>query len=116
MSAQAQAWAKAQQFTTDPTARHVLLVLADYAGPEGFAAHPPVQTLAQETGLSERTVRAKLDHLEAEGLIRRDRTMVGVLTAQAGGKPIWYDLVLDFKAPTPVPTTLSLLQGEAKAA
>jgi len=102
MSAQAQAWAKTQTFVKDPTARHVLLVLADYAGPQGFGAHPPLQALADETGLSERTVRAKLDHLEAEGLIRRDRTMLGVLMGQGAPKAIWYDLVLDF-APTPVP-------------
>ena len=95
MSAQAQAWALAQQATTDPTARHVLLVLAGYAGPDGRGAHPTAARLAQDTGLHERTVRAKLTMLEAEDLIRRDRYLAAYLESRGVQKPICYDLVLD---------------------
>ena len=103
MSAQAQAWALAQQATTDPTARHVLLVLAGYAGPDGRGAHPTAARLAQDTGLHERTVRAKLTMLEAEDLIRRDRYLAAYLESRGVQKPICYDLMIDDSTAPPVP-------------
>ncbi|GGX11283.1 hypothetical protein GCM10007242_16720 [Pigmentiphaga litoralis] len=107
MSAQAQAWALSQQAVTDPTARHILLVLAGYAGQDGRGAHPTVARLAQDTGLHERTVRAKLTALEAEDLIRRDRYFAAYLETRGAVKPICYDLVLDSKAPPAVPVSIA---------
>ena len=69
MSVQAMAWALEQQVVIDPTARHVLLVLANYAGKTGRSAYPSVGTLARESGLSERTVQTKLKQLVLLGII-----------------------------------------------
>ncbi|NEM13136.1 MAG: HTH domain-containing protein, partial [Xanthomonas perforans] len=55
----------------DASARHVLLCLANYAGQDGRGAFPSAEQLAEDTGLSERTVRYKLDLLEEMGLITR---------------------------------------------
>jgi predicted transcriptional regulator len=103
MSAQAQAWALAQQIVTEPTARHVLLVLAGYAGQDGRGAHPTAARLAQDTGLHERTVRAKLVALEAENIIRRDRELAAYLERRGVPKAICYDLMLDNDTAPPVP-------------
>lgn len=105
MSVQAMAWALTQQAVKEPTSRHVLVALANYAGADGCGAHPPAETLAEETGLTERTVRTKLDQLELQGLIKRDLTMIGWLSARhgAGTRPICYDLVLDYVEPPAVP-------------
>ncbi|WP_229828626.1 helix-turn-helix domain-containing protein [Pigmentiphaga litoralis] len=84
-----------QQIVTDPTARHVLLVLAGYAGQDGRGAHPTAARMARDTGLHERTVRAKLMVLEAEDLIRRDRELAAYLERRGVPKAICYDLVLD---------------------
>lgn len=119
MSIQAQAWALSQQVVTEPTSRHVLLVLADYAGQDGRGAHPTAARLALDTGLHERTVRSKLQALEAEGVIRRDREAAGFLESRGVSKAICYDLVLDAKAPAPPPVfTLAATAavGEDKAA
>ena len=59
------------QTLKDSSARHVLLCLANYAGSNGTGAFPSASTLAQDTGLSERTVRYKLDDLEKSGLIQK---------------------------------------------
>lgn len=55
----------------DASARHVLLCLANYAGQDGRGAFPSAEQLAEDTGLSERTIRYKLDLLEEMGLITR---------------------------------------------
>ena len=47
--------------------KFVLVGLASHAGPDGTAAFPSVAVLVRYTGLSERTVRACLDRLAAEG-------------------------------------------------
>ena len=41
--------------------KFVLVGLANHAGPDGTAAFPSVATLVRYTGLSERTVRTRLD-------------------------------------------------------
>ncbi|HEY2128715.1 MAG TPA: helix-turn-helix domain-containing protein [Streptosporangiaceae bacterium] len=51
--------------------KFVLVGLANHDGPDGAGAFPSVATLVRYTGLSERTVRACLDRLEAESIIRR---------------------------------------------
>jgi DNA-binding transcriptional regulator PaaX len=50
--------------------KFVLVGLANHAGPDGAGGCPSVATLVRCTGLAERTVRACLDRLEAEGIIR----------------------------------------------
>ncbi|MCP5916342.1 helix-turn-helix domain-containing protein, partial [Klebsiella pneumoniae] len=73
MSVQAMSWALSLpiQSLKDSSARHVLLCLANYAGSNGAGAFPSAKTLTDDTGLSERTVRIKLDLLEECGLIVR---------------------------------------------
>ncbi|WP_437123630.1 helix-turn-helix domain-containing protein [Pseudomonas oryzihabitans] len=73
MSVQAMSWAMQMPKSTlgDASARHVLLCLANYAGQDGRGAFPSAEQLAEDTGLSERTVRYKLDLLEEMGLITR---------------------------------------------
>jgi len=85
MSVQAMSWAIEQQRVTDPTARHVLLVLANYAGKTGRSAYPAVGTIARETGLSERTVQLKLKQLLAEGVIALGNQAVAAVDHE--GKP-----------------------------
>lgn len=69
MSFQACKWAIDQQVVTDPAARHVLVVMANYAGVDGKNVWPSSERLAIETGLSLRTVRYKIDLLEQAGLL-----------------------------------------------
>ena len=93
MSIQAMAWAIEQQDVTDAPARHVLLCLANYADHEGRGAFPSVQRLAQETGLSERTVRYKLDALEqAEAIEKGDQRLAEVYISRGDRRPTVYDI------------------------
>lgn len=69
MSFQACNWAVTQQVVSDPAARHVLLVMANYAGVTGDDVWLSAARIARETGLSVRTVRYKVDMLEKAGLI-----------------------------------------------
>lgn len=73
MSVQSMSWAMKMPKTAlgDASARHVLLCLANYAGQDGRGAFPSAEQLSDDTGLSERTVRYKLDLLEKMGLISR---------------------------------------------
>lgn len=90
------AWALKQQRITDPTARHVLLCLANYAGADGCAAFPSVDTISKDTGLSERTIRAKLDLLLASGLIRMgNQGVAAAFVKRADRRPTVYDLDLE---------------------
>lgn len=94
------AWALQQQETSDPTARHVLLCLANYAGADGLAAFPSTSTLARDSGLSERTIRAKLDQLETLGLIRLgNQAIAAAHIRRADRRPTVFDLVLSRGAP-----------------
>ena len=93
MSLQAMAWAIAQQRVKDPPARHVLLVLAQTASPEGEDAWRTVDRLAEETGLSDRTVQTKLQLLLTLGVIRLgDQDVVAVKIKRADRRPVVYDL------------------------
>lgn len=79
----------------DSSARHVLLCLANYAGTEGRDAFPSAATLANETGLSERTVRYKLDVLEDAGLIVRGKQAIAAVHIDRHDRrPVVYDLQL----------------------
>lgn len=97
MSVQAMSWALGlpTQVLKDSSARHVLLCLANYAGSSGTGAFPSATTLAQDTGLSERTVRYKLDDLEKSGLIRKgNQAIAAVHIDRHDRRPVVYDLQL----------------------
>jgi len=81
------------QTLKDSSARHVLLCLANYAGSNGAGAFPSATTLAQDTGLSERTVRYKLDALEESGLIKKgNQAIAAVHIDRHDRRPVVYDL------------------------
>ncbi len=95
MSIQAMTWALEQQLVTDATARHVLLCLANYANQDGRGAFPSVETLKADTGLSERTIRYKLDDLERAGVIRRGNpAIVAAYIDRKDKRPICYDVLI----------------------
>ncbi len=56
----------------DPIERYVLVALADNASDEGFA-YPSIETLANKTQMSERTILRKLRSLEAGGWVEVNR-------------------------------------------
>ena len=72
MSAHAMAWAIGQRIVKDARARCILLCIASYADKIGRSSPLSVKTLSADTGLSERTVRCKLDALKGLGVLRRD--------------------------------------------
>ena len=91
------AWALqiAKTELTDPTARHVLLCLGNYASADGRGAYPSAKTLSEDTGLSERTIRYKLDALEAGGyIVRGNQALAAVYIERHDRRPVVYDLQL----------------------
>lgn len=95
MSVQAMSWALTQQIVTNAAARHVLLCLANYADKEGMAAFPSASTLASDTGLSERTIRYKLDELEQAGvIIKGNQKIVAAYIERGDRRPICYDILI----------------------
>ena len=89
----------------DSSARHVLLCLANYAGSNGTGAFPSASTLAQDTGLSERTVRYKLDDLEQSGLIKKgNQAIAAVHIDRHDRRPVVYDLQI-LRGANPAPRT-----------
>jgi hypothetical protein len=75
--------------------KFVLVGLANHAGPDGTGAFPSVATLVRYTGLSERTVRACLDRLQAEGIISPcDPDIVAARIKRADRRPQGWDLNL----------------------
>ena len=83
------------QSLKDSSARHVLLCLANYAGSNGAGAFPSAKTLTDDTGLSERTVRIKLDLLEEAGLIvRGNQALAAVYIDRHDRRPVVYDLMI----------------------
>lgn len=69
MSYQAATWA-AKQRTGSPSAKSVLLALANYAGPMGDC-YPSNTTIAEDTEQSRASVQRRMAELEAKGLIAR---------------------------------------------
>jgi len=107
VSVQAMSWALSlpTQSLKDSSARHVLLCLANYAGSNGAGAFPSASTLAQDTGLSERTVRYKLDDLEKSGLIQKgNQAIAAVHIDRHDRRPVVYDLQLS-RGANPAPRT-----------
>lgn len=79
----------------NPAARHVLLCLANYAGSDGRGAFPSALTLSEDTGLSERTVRLKLDELEKAGFITEgNQAIAAAYIDRRDRRPVVYDLQL----------------------
>lgn len=79
----------------NPAARHVLLCLANYAGSDGRGAFPSALTLSADTGLSERTVRLKLDELEQGGFISEgNQAIAAAYIDRRDRRPVVYDLQL----------------------
>lgn len=96
MSVQAMTWALDQQVATESMSRHVLLCLANYADKEGRNAFPSAATLAQDTGLAVRTVRARLGQLLEAGVIRKgNQAIVAAHIPAADRRPVCYDLVME---------------------
>ena len=88
-------WALSQQIVTSAPARHVLLCLANYADQDGKTAFPSVARLERDTGLSERTIRAKLKDLEQMGvLIRGNQSIVEAYVERSDKLPICYNINL----------------------
>lgn len=95
MSNAASTWAQRQRIVRDPSARHILLLLADAAWPDGSNAFRSVGTLAEESGLSERCVRQKLRHLEEVGAIARmDDAVARAYIGRADRVPYVYRLAM----------------------
>jgi len=91
------AWALqiAKTELSDPTARHVLLCLGNYASADGRGAYPSAKTLAEDTCLAERTIRYKLDALEAGGfIVRGNQALAAVYIERHDRRPVVYDLQL----------------------
>ncbi|RMQ98443.1 DNA-binding protein [Pseudomonas savastanoi pv. glycinea] len=79
----------------DSSARHVLLCLGNYASSDGRGAYPSANTLSEDTGLSERTVRYKLDLLEQGGfIVRGNQALAAVYIERHDRRPVVYDLPL----------------------
>ncbi|MFV3402848.1 helix-turn-helix domain-containing protein [Pseudomonas sp. NY15463] len=77
----------------NPAARHVLLCLANYAGSDGRGAFPSAATLSEDTGLSERTVRLKLDELAIAGWIAEgNQAIAAAYIDRRDRRPVVYDL------------------------
>lgn len=99
MSVQAMTWALDQQVATESISRHVLLCLANYADKDGKNAFPSAATLAQDTGLAVRTVRARLGQLLEAGVIRKgNQAIVAAYIPSADRRPVCYDLVMERRA------------------
>lgn len=71
MSFQAVTWALAQPISR-PTAKLILLCLANYADEDGVC-WPSQKRLAADTGVTDRAIRSNLVFLEDAGLIERSR-------------------------------------------
>lgn len=95
MSVEAMAWAIRQQDVTAATARHVLLVLANFADHEGRNAFPAASTLAKATGLTERGIRLTLAKLQKAGAIKLgNQAIVAAHIDRADRRPVVYDLCI----------------------
>ena len=103
MSFQASSWAlRDAPVGGDMTARMLLMVLAEFANPDGRGAYPSVETMSKLMRKSERTVRANLAKLEDMGVIRRgDQRLVDHL--RGGYRPVVWDLAMPGAGETGMP-------------
>jgi len=90
------AFALEQQEIKDATARHVLLCLANYADKEGRGAFPSSSSLSQDTGLSLRTIKYKLDYLLEAGMIRLGKQAIAAAYIDRHDRrPVVYDIAME---------------------
>jgi Helix-turn-helix domain len=90
----------------DPTAKTILLCLANYCREDGDNAFPSVARLKRDTELGESTIRSKLVWLEEKGFIKRgDQEMAAIWAKRADRVPICYDLVIRGPAAGPREST-----------
>lgn len=97
MSIQAISWAMSIELEelSDPSARHVLMALANYAGEDGKAAFPSRETIRQHTGLAIRTIGYKLSLLEELGFISKgNQAIAAAYISRSDRRPTVYDLAL----------------------
>lgn len=88
------AWVLKQELG-DPTAKHVLMCLANYAGEDGENAFPSVSRLQRDTELSERTIREKLTWLVDKGFIKfGDQSISAAYAKRKDRVTTCYDFVL----------------------
>lgn len=114
MSVQAMNWALEQRLVTDASARHVLLCLANYADKDGRNAFPSVASLGEDTGLSERTVRYKLDSLLAQGaIVLGNQGIARAHIDRADRTPTCYDLAMK-RGAKPAPRDDESGEGETR--
>jgi len=93
-------WALEQNDIVDATARYVLLCLANYADKNGKGAFPSAQSLSEDSGLSVRTVRYKLDHLLEVGAIQLgNQSIAAAYIDRHDRRPVVYDLCIERGAP-----------------
>lgn len=91
MSVQAMAWGIEQQVVTEPLARLTLLCICNYAGADGDSIFPSIKRLTGDTGLSESTVRRKIQELVTAGLLfRSDPALVAAKIKRADRRPTCY--------------------------
>ncbi|MGY3172405.1 hypothetical protein ACVWYU_001782 [Pseudomonas sp. TE12234] len=100
MSIQSMVWALEQRLVEESTARHVLLCLANYADKNGKGAFPSTNSLSEDTGLAVRTVKYKLEALEALGAIRRgNQAIAAAYIDRHDRRPVVYDMAVERGAP-----------------
>lgn len=113
MSVQAMTWALEQRLVTSATQRHVLLCLANYADKDGRAAFPSAGSLADDTGLSLRTVRTALEQLRELGVITLgNQAIAAAYIDRHDRRPVVYDLAMP-RGATAAPRTTK--RGESPA-
>lgn len=92
MSHKASAWAW-ETTTGNSTRKSVLAAFADYAGADGTAAYPSIETIAARVECSVRTVQRQLQILIEEGFMRPgDQDLVSHYRADK--RPVVYDLAM----------------------
>lgn len=97
MSWQAQAWAieMGKRFELDPGHRWMLMILANYADPEGNDIYPSNATLMADTGFGESTVRRHIKHLIGCGLMEYGNQAVAAFKVKrADRRPKVYRLLM----------------------
>lgn len=96
MSVQAMAWAIRQRKTTLPSARHLLLILGNYADVNGRSIFPSLEQLVEDTNYNRRTVQRLLRQLEQDGTAARDdQAIVAIHIKRPDRRPIGYRLLID---------------------
>lgn len=95
MSVEVISWALNEAPTMPPSAKLVLIGLANHAHPDGSSAFPSVARLMRYTCLSERTVRAQLALLEEMGVIQRsDQRIVAAYISRPDRRPVGWNIVM----------------------